>query len=361
MPPVLLNEIGREKLFRDLGLSSIPDHDGADDDVDEDVEQVLAAFHGRSSATSPHIRQLAAVLESANLLDEAFEADAWAPGELETDPLLQDIFAKLRIVQPENTAGLEDRLPILPAAAAEALRTLAAGTVEMSDLLRISRSDPALASCIIRSANACLITPLEAIRDLERAITHIGLHSARNILIAASLRPLFASRALQPLWNHALEAAQVCERLAIASGSCSHAEAFLAGLVHDIGRLVIIQLPASFQESYARLLESGCPPIQIEKVLAGFTHADCGARTLRHWNFHPSIVDAVRDHHQLPDSPSPLASLLYLTEFWCAEEEDLPSGTLFKSALATTGLDMRQLGKPQGEFKRYVQMLQFAA
>ena len=86
MPPVLLNEIGREELFRDLGLSNITDHDGADNDVDEDVEQVLAAFHGRSSATSPHIRQLAAVLESANLLDEAFEADAWAPGELKPIP-----------------------------------------------------------------------------------------------------------------------------------------------------------------------------------------------------------------------------------------------------------------------------------
>ena len=158
----------------------------------------------------------------------------------------------------------------------EDARTLAAGTLEIYDLLRISRSDPALASCIIRSANACLITPLEAIRDLERAITHIGLHSARKILIAASC-------VLYLLQEHCnLYGTMRLRPPRFANAWRSHPDRavtrkhFWRGWSMISARLVVVQLPTSFQESYARLLEGGCPPIQIEKVLAGFTR--CGLR-----------------------------------------------------------------------------------
>src|SRR5207244_266080 len=139
------------------------------------------------------------------------------------------------------------------------------------------------------------------------------------------LRPVFASRNLYDLWNHSLEAAQVAEELALTSKCIDPSEAFLAGLIHDIGRLAFSLLSCDFQARRQRLSEYGCPPVLVELALTGTCHAEIGAELLRVWALPAQIVDAVKFHHDPQESAGPLAALLYVTELRTMPDEDLPS------------------------------------
>jgi putative nucleotidyltransferase with HDIG domain len=138
---------------------------------------------------------------------------------------------------------------------------------------------------------------------------------------------LFSSVSLRDLWRHSLEVARVCERLATSAHGVNREEAFLAGLVHDIGRLTISRLPGA-RAAYGRLLEKGCEPVIAELFLLGCDHGETGAEVLRLWDFPVHLVDAVANHHQPENARNQLALLLHLAESRCAPEESMPSPVL---------------------------------
>jgi putative nucleotidyltransferase with HDIG domain len=135
------------------------------------------------------------------------------------------------------------------------------------------------------------------------------------------VHPLFASSNLRDLWQHSLDVGRACERMATASGDTHPEEAFLAGLVHDIGRLAIWRLSGDAARSYARLLERGCEPVLAELFLFGYDHGQTGAEILRLWSFPSHLVDAVEHHHRPECSSAPLAALLFMAEARIAPSE----------------------------------------
>ena len=174
---------------------------------------------------------------------------------------------------------------------------------------------------------------------LGHAIAYIGAERASGILIAASVKRLFAARRLQEIWNHSLDASEAARSLAKLSRQVKPEEALLAGLVHDIGRLVMALLPDSFQSRASNLLKKGCELSLVERALCGLTHAELGAKALERWRFPPIFVDAVRFHHQPERSESPIAAILYLTERCTNPDEDLPSLARSKAAMDRLRLD----------------------
>ena len=75
-------------------------------------------------------------------------------------------------------------------------------------------------------------------------------------------------------------------------------EAFLLGLVHDIGRLSVTLMPEDVHEACERLIARGCQSILAELIVFGFDHAESGAEVLKVWNFTPEHIEAIRNHHQ---------------------------------------------------------------
>ena len=86
--------------------------------------------------------------------------------------------------------------------------------------------------------------------------------------------------------------------LAEISGAMDPKQAFLAGLVHDIGRLAMARLPEPYQTQFQQLTEMGCEPFLIERVLSGCSHAEAGSRALKIWGFPEDFIEAVAHHHQ---------------------------------------------------------------
>jgi putative nucleotidyltransferase with HDIG domain len=222
--------------------------------------------------------------------------------------------------------------------------------------------DPVLAGRLIQTANSAYYSPRNPIGTIFNAVAFIGTETARRVLLAAAIRGNFASPQAHRLWNHSLDVAQTAELLAMhASVKIDPAQAFLAGLIHDIGRLAFAIMPLAFQERFQRLTDGGCPPVEVEMCLSGRCHGEVGGETLGQWKFPTDIVEAVRWHHRPERSPLPLASLLYLAEFITESQEDLPSYVRMNAAANMAGISMSTLANIRQNDTGSLHSLRFAA
>jgi putative nucleotidyltransferase with HDIG domain len=155
----------------------------------------------------------------------------------------------------------------------------------------------------------------------------------------------------------------MAERLAKVSGSVPAGEAFIAGLLHDIGQLAMAQLAPPHRERQKALKERGWPDIVIENTLCGMDHADhaeLGAELLRGWDIPPRIIDAVRNHHEPENAVSDTAALLYLCEYANNLNEDSFSPARIDSNLARVSLRPHDISEMAANHE-WVQLLARAA
>ena len=275
--------------------------------------------------------RIAALIESANLVDEHFENLPYE--ERSTENAVQELlasgildrqfvrgFREFRTFSRENLTALVERLPIFPAAAVRALSMAKNPDVGMRDIERVVSTDPVLAGEIVQVANSGLFGRSAAVSSLTAALARLGTITAARLIAAAALRPLVASAGLQQLWMHSLETAETAVLVAVETTGVDISEAYLAGLLHDIGRLVFAtsSVAAEIQE----WLEAGFPITYAEVLTAGIDHGELGGEILTHWNFAESIITAVRNHHRPELTGSRLAALLHMAENF---DESLPS------------------------------------
>ena len=140
------------------------------------------------------------------------------------------------------------------------------------------------------------------------------------------------------------------EQLAKISRKVDPSEAFLAGLLHDVGKLAIALLPSELNSSLDRLMIKGCQPAVAEVVVCGFDHAEAGADILRHWKFTDELIAAIRFHHTPERTSSAMAAILYLTEYWTDAEEDIPSNARLEAAFEKAGVKQSDLSNTTFEF-----------
>jgi len=229
------------------------------------------------------------------------------------------------------------QLPVFPKVAWRAARLMSNENASLSHVSALAASDQVLAASLLQVANSSLYSRGEPARTLDRAIAQIGFDKARRVLLALAARPLFASAKLQYLWRHSVEIAESAAALAQRVGMVPE-EAYLAGLVHDIGRLVMERVPVFPAGLYTGLVEKGCPPVYAEALLAGCDHGAIAATVLRAWQFPADMAAAIRDHHRPELRDNRLSSLLYLAEWRAGGEEDLPSEARLRMALEEAGL-----------------------
>jgi len=279
------------------------------------------------------------IFELARALEHHFAFEPFRNSGDESDPFAQ---AALQSLQCATRAELDRAiasLPVFPAAGQRALQLLISENWSIPDLEFIAASDPVLASDLIRVCNSCLFCRREPVTTLGHAIAYLGSERASAVLIAASVKRLFTTPQLREIWNHSIEASEIARNLAAISGRANAEEAFLGGLVHDIGRLATALLPAKYQSTSARLLREGCELSLVERALCGSTHAELGATALQRWNFPRNLIEAVRFHHRPEACESSLAAVLYLTERCTNPAEDIPSAARSKAAIERLGFD----------------------
>lgn len=345
IPDVLLDDEVRWRLLADLrveeGLEPSP--------IPEDVQQLLQVFRESNGPSDAPMAKLAALLEISDDFDQFFESEPLeerARGGKPPDSAVETMMSYLQVTSRSDIGRMIDRLPVFPIAAGEVIKHASNPESGVRELERAASRDQVLAGLLVQTANSAYYSPARPITSIAHAISYVGLETTRKVLVAAALQSRFASKRHRDLWNHALDVAQAAEYLARRSTlRTDPSEAFLAGLVHDVGCLAFAIMPPKFLERFQRLTGRGCPPVQVEMCLAGLCHGEVGAETLKVWKFPQPFVEAVRWHHRPERSTGSLAALLYLGEYWSDSEEDLSSCVRLRTALERAGVSEQTLAE----------------
>lgn len=207
------------------------------------------------------------------------------------------------------------------------------------DLNKIITNDPALGARILKVVNSAFYGLPGQIASINRAIVLLGLNAVKNIAIAASLAKLFRGGEICPgfnareLWSHCIAVATAAKQLGDRAELGLPDEAFLAGLIHDVGIMVEIQaLRAKFVEAFEQFdPESDVTLREVELNVLGATHEHFGAALCRQWKFPNSLIYVTGFHHrplELAPQHRTLTCLVHIADIVAARAEIGMSATV---------------------------------
>lgn len=195
-------------------------------------------------------------------------------------------------------------LPSLPAIANQVMQKVSDPNTTSKDLQDIISLDQALAARVLKIANSAFFGCSRRINRLTDAINIMGFNSIKSLVMTSVLGDLFKSFGLTEklLWEHSIGCATACRKISRALRFPGIEEAFLAGLMHDIGKVVLnLRQPERmfeiFQEVYNQPGQHTFHTLEMREF--GFDHAQVGRLMARKWNFAEEIEEAIGCHHDL--------------------------------------------------------------
>jgi putative nucleotidyltransferase with HDIG domain len=207
-----------------------------------------------------------------------------------------------RLAEGLSAAG---DLPLLPTTAQKALEATRDKDVALSDFARLIEKDVALAATLLKLANSPLYSWGRTIDNLEQAIVRLGLRECESLVVAVGMRSLAgrASAAVkaqcQALWQHSFLVGCLCRKLNRELGFGFRGEEFTAGLLHDLGRVVIALLvPDAFAAADPLTFEEDDGLLDRERQLLGFDHCTVGAGYAENARMPRTVISAIRHHHR---------------------------------------------------------------
>lgn len=193
---------------------------------------------------------------------------------------------------------------MLPAAAQKVLRLTEDENVPPEELREVIQSDPALVARILRRLNSSYYALSHKVSDIRTAINLLGLREIRNLALTVFLSRLYESDAAygsyrrENLWAHSVGVAVAARLVARVCGRGAGDEAYVAGLLHDLGLILIDQ---TLRRHFHRVLDAINPTTPthiVETRILTFDHALLGGFVARKWNFPDPVADAITFHHQ---------------------------------------------------------------
>ena len=217
-------------------------------------------------------------------------------------------------------------LPALPDTVIKVMHLTEDPKAGSADIAKVLVSDQALAARVLKLANSAFYGSSRRIATVSDAVVILGMRTTRNLVMATGCQEMLEQEitgyALPPgaLLRHSLACASAAQALAKRIRYRGGEEAFVAGLLHDIGKVVmntylrdqfikVLICVASGERTYA----------EAEREIFSFDHAEAGAYLMERWNLPAALVTAVRYHHTPLEAPtdSPLPSLIHVADAIC--------------------------------------------
>ena len=193
-------------------------------------------------------------------------------------------------------------LPSLPTTVVALGQAIGDDRCNVDRVLNILAKDPALSATMLRLANSVMFAGDLRVMDLRTAVMRLGFEAILNLgRTAAVIRSFRGADHLDPfrLWQHSVAVGLVSKGICrLIKQNSMDESAYLAGLLHDIGKLA---LDRCFTDDYGPVvlaIEAGEDCLDAEFGSLGTTHAEVGALVAEHWNFPAEMVEAIRDHHE---------------------------------------------------------------
>jgi putative nucleotidyltransferase with HDIG domain len=198
------------------------------------------------------------------------------------------------------------KITALPEVVARLLKMFDDPEITAAQVSEIVIKDPALVTRLLRVANSAYYGGGGNVGTVQQAIVKLGFRTAKAVVLSTGVYSSLGKSVprglnLRPFWQHSLEVAVAS--MLIAEDICPRQseEAFVAGLLHDIGRVgLAIAFPDEFQKLVSS--QSGGWTTEREVSIFGVGHQELGAFLAARWNFPESLQSAIRSHHEAPET-----------------------------------------------------------
>jgi putative nucleotidyltransferase with HDIG domain len=225
--------------------------------------------------------------------------------------------------------GKIDRLPSLPLVYSELTQVLAQKGSSADDLARVIDKDMAMSVKILQLVNSAFFGRASTISNVNQAVVRLGFDMLKNLVLAAEIfEPSRVMRSnqsfnMQKLQQHVMACASLAQKMFKDKKKAD--EAFLAGMLHDIGKLLLVaENPEPYFLAVDLAGEKHIPLYQAEMAVSGVTHSEVGAYLLGIWGLPYPIVEVVANHHvpqRVQHQNFDVLSAVYLANGLINEEE----------------------------------------
>jgi putative nucleotidyltransferase with HDIG domain len=225
------------------------------------------------------------------------------------------------MIRGEILIARMDALPTLPEAAARLAVLLRDERATAADFEKVIRPDLALTANLLRAANSVFYKGVREITSVRDAVARMGVRRVYEVATSASFRRVLPRRIqgydvdVAAFWPHCVSVGLYCERLARASRVAAPDIAYTAGLLHDVGKLVI---GTCIAQGDAPAPRSALDSVFAEREALGIDHADVGEEIALRWRLPLSVKDAARYHHEPSLAPEgsdrTMAALVHLSD-----------------------------------------------
>jgi HD-like signal output (HDOD) protein len=243
-------------------------------------------------------------------------------------------------------------LPSIPSLYVELMNKLESPDACAQDVANIIAKDPAMTAKILQLSNSAFFGLRRRMCDPRDAVLYLGLDTLKALALSVKVFSQFTVRPLSrfsidDLGKHTILTGILARRIAIAEGLSKQSveDSFMAGLLHDIGKLVLVATAPGKYEQAMKLVEAnGIHPRDAERRVFGTTHSEIGTYLLWLWGLPDSVVEAVAYHHE-PDR-CPARRLGPLTAVHAANVLAHQSGAA-KTEVPANGLDKSRIDIPE--------------
>ena len=174
------------------------------------------------------------------------------------------------------------------------------------DMAKVISQDPALVARMLKIANSVFYGLSTEVETITRAVAVLGTNKIRDLVLSTAASDTFDGIpndliTMQDFWHHSLYCGLLAQILAKKSKKVHAESIFIAGLLHDIGQLLMFnQLPGKSHEAILLLMEGPeeLETYEAERHIFGFDHMQVGAELVKHWNLAPVLQECVEFHHE---------------------------------------------------------------
>jgi HD-like signal output (HDOD) protein len=210
------------------------------------------------------------------------------------------------VIDQETVSRATQKLPTLPQATIRALQIMQDPNYSVPALAQVVGLDQALVARVLQWANSPFYGLRRQVSRLEQAIMLLGSATVRELLLTASIGAMLdrhvSGYGLQrgDLWVHSVAVAAGARWLAETRRHPHPDQAFIAGLLHDIGKLVLdvlLQAETTWLGEWAERQAQGASFVDLERWLTGLDHAQLGGQIAEQWELPAPLVEAITFHH----------------------------------------------------------------
>lgn len=198
-----------------------------------------------------------------------------------------------------------DKLPSLPTSVGKVIEVANNLKSSPNDLSNVIKVDPVLTAKVLKLINSAYFSMPDQVTNLNRAIILLGVNTIKNLAISTAVIGQFSKTKHQRFdmdkyWKHCMATAVLTKQIAIRMKVDRRLieEYFIAGMLHDIGEVVIVELfPDKLNQIIDRVEQAGMSAEEAEREVLGATHAEIGGALGKHWKISESLIAVIEEHH----------------------------------------------------------------